>query len=107
MRLQVLGLMLASSLLMAADAPKDAVKKEYDKFEGTWKMESFTMDGKPSPIEDFADFRMTLKGENFTTVAADGKKRRHVQNRPEQVTQDYRHHIHERPARRVDNARRL
>ena len=73
MRLQVLGLMLASSLLMAADAPKDAVKKEYDKFDGTWKMESFTMDGKPSPIEDFADFRMTLKGENFTTVAADGK----------------------------------
>ena len=71
MRLQVLGLMLASSLLMAADAPKDAVKKEYDKFEGTWKMESFTMDGKPSPIEDFADFRMTLKGENFTTVAAE------------------------------------
>jgi uncharacterized protein (TIGR03067 family) len=73
MRLQVVGLMLASSLLMAADAPKDAVKKEYDKFEGTWKMESFTVDGKPTPIETFAEFRMTLKGENFTTVTAEGK----------------------------------
>ena len=73
MRLQVLGLMLASSLLMAADAPNDGFKKEYDKFEGTWKMESFTMDGKPSPIEDFAHFRMTLKGKDFARVAADGK----------------------------------
>jgi uncharacterized protein (TIGR03067 family) len=74
MRFQVLGLMFASALLMvAADDPKDAVKKEYDKFEGTWKMESFTVDGKPTPIETFAEFRMTLKGENFTTVTAEGK----------------------------------
>src|ERR1700677_1481283 len=48
MRFQVLGLMFASALLMmAADEPKDAVKKEYDKFEGKWKMESFTVNGKP------------------------------------------------------------
>ena len=74
MRFQFLGLMFVSALLMvAADDPKDAVKKEYDKFEGTWKMESFTVDGKPTPIETFAEFRMTLKGENFTTVSADGK----------------------------------
>jgi uncharacterized protein (TIGR03067 family) len=74
MRFQVLGLMFASALLMvAADDPKDAVKKEYDKFEGTWKMESFTIDGKPAPIETFADFRMTLKGENFSTVTAQEK----------------------------------
>jgi uncharacterized protein (TIGR03067 family) len=66
--------MFASALLMvAADDPRDAVKKEYDKFEGTWKMESFTMDGKPAPIETFAAFRMTLKGENFSTVAAEEK----------------------------------
>jgi uncharacterized protein (TIGR03067 family) len=74
MRFQVLGLMFASALLMvAADDPKDAVKKEYDKFEGTWRMESVTVDGKPSPIEAFAEFRMTLKGEKFTTVTAEGK----------------------------------
>jgi uncharacterized protein (TIGR03067 family) len=74
MRFQALGLMFASALMMvAADDPKDAVKKEYDKFEGTWKMESFTVDGKPTPIETFAQFRMTLTGENFTTVTADGK----------------------------------
>jgi uncharacterized protein (TIGR03067 family) len=74
MRFLVLGLMFASALLLvAADDPKDAVKKEYDKFEGTWKMESFTMDGKPAPIETFAEFRMTLKGENFTTVMPEEK----------------------------------
>src|SRR5262249_48702257 len=28
---------------------------------------------KLTPIENFADFRMTLKGENFTTITADGK----------------------------------
>ena len=74
MRFQVLGLMFVSALLMvAADDPKDAVKKEYDKFEGTWKMESFTVDGKPTPIETFAEFRMTLKGEKFTTDSAEGR----------------------------------
>jgi uncharacterized protein (TIGR03067 family) len=74
MRFQVLGLMFASALLMvAADDPKDAVKKEYDKFDGTWKMESFTVDGKPAPIESFAEFRMTLKGETFATVTPEGK----------------------------------
>ncbi len=64
MRFHVLGLMFRSALLIvAADDPKDAVMKEYDKFDGTWKMESFTVDGKPAPIESFAEFRMTLKGE--------------------------------------------
>jgi uncharacterized protein (TIGR03067 family) len=74
MRIHVLGMMFGSALLIvAADDPKDLVKKEYDRFEGTWKMESFTFDGKPSPIEDFADFRMTLKGETFSTVTAQEK----------------------------------
>ena len=74
MRFQILGLMFASALwIVGADDPKDAAKKEYDKFEGTWKMESFTVDGKPTPIENFAEFRMTLKGESFTTVSAEGK----------------------------------
>jgi uncharacterized protein (TIGR03067 family) len=71
MRLHVIGLILVS--LMAVEEPKDAIKKEYDKFEGTWKMESFMMDGKPSPIKDFADFKMTLKGDTFTTEGAEGK----------------------------------
>jgi uncharacterized protein (TIGR03067 family) len=71
MRFTVLGLIFV--FLMAAEDPKDAVKKEYDKFEGTWRMESFLMDGKPSPIKDFADFKMTLKGETFTTDGAEGK----------------------------------
>jgi uncharacterized protein (TIGR03067 family) len=71
MRLHVIGLILVS--LMAVEEPKDAIKKEYDKFEGTWKMESFMMDGKPSPSKDFADFKMTLKGDTFATEGADGK----------------------------------
>jgi uncharacterized protein (TIGR03067 family) len=71
MRLHVIGLMLVS--LMAVEDLKDAIKKEYDKFEGTWKMESFMMDGKPSPSKDFADFKMTLKGDTFTTEGAEGK----------------------------------
>jgi uncharacterized protein (TIGR03067 family) len=66
--------MLASTLvLMAADDPKDAVQKEYDRFEGTWVMESFTVDGTPTPIENFANFRMTLKGEKFSTISEEGK----------------------------------
>ncbi len=73
MRFQVLGMMLAAACLAAAGDGDIAIKKEYEKLEGTWKMESFTMDGKPAPTKDFADFRMTLKGETFTTVSADGK----------------------------------
>jgi uncharacterized protein (TIGR03067 family) len=73
MRSLVFVLMFAPALVMAADDPKGAVKKEYDRFEGTWKMESFTVDGKPAAMEGFVDFKMTLKGDTFTTVSSEGK----------------------------------
>jgi len=65
-RLGLLVLFATAGLLLAGDAPQDAVKKERDKLKGTWDMTSFERNGE-KPFDD--DQIKTIK----TTFDADGK----------------------------------
>ncbi len=58
-------------MLVAADA-KDDVKKEIDKFQGTWKFVSIVAEGKEVPEDGFKDARLIIKGDKFTST--DGKE---------------------------------
>jgi uncharacterized protein (TIGR03067 family) len=65
-------LILAVGLLMAPDAPKDdAAKKEYEKFTGTWKIESLVVEGTAGEAEQIKDVRLVLKGNRFTLKQGD------------------------------------
>ena len=65
MRKSVLFVVVAG-LLVAADQPKEeAVKKELDRFKGTWKIVSLEMNGQKTPAEGFEKARLILKGDQF------------------------------------------
>jgi uncharacterized protein (TIGR03067 family) len=59
-------LFLAAGLLPASDTTKeDAAKKELEKLQGTWKITSLEVGGKPLP-EDAVSGTFTLKGDKYT-----------------------------------------
>jgi len=59
-------LLAAAGLVIAGDAPKDAVKNELQKLKGTWQITSFVVNGQ-KPVTD--EQLETV----VTTIAADGK----------------------------------
>jgi uncharacterized protein (TIGR03067 family) len=61
-------LALAGALLVAADDPKEAVKAELKKLQGTWKAEKVTYNGKDSP-EGSGKIKLVIKGDTATVVA--------------------------------------
>ena len=61
-------LLAAAGLVIAGDAPKDAVKNELQKLKGTWQITSFVVNGQ-KPVTD--EQLETV----VTTIAADGKCR--------------------------------
>ena len=72
MRIQV-GLVLVAGLLVGsygpsegADRPTGDVKKELEKFQGTWGPVSVEANGEPVPREDLKGPRITFKGQNVT-----------------------------------------
>jgi RNA polymerase sigma-70 factor (ECF subfamily) len=58
-------LVLAAGLLAAASAPQqDEVKKEMEKFQGTWKTVSVERDGEPVvPEEELKDLKLYITGD--------------------------------------------
>lgn len=58
----------AALLVSTAPAQDDAVKKEYARFRGTWKIVSMEVEGAKAPVEQFKDLRFKLDGERFSTV---------------------------------------
>jgi uncharacterized protein (TIGR03067 family) len=56
---------LAAAVLLAGDDPKEAVRQELKKFEGTWKLESQVRDGRASAPELLSKVRIIF--------VADGK----------------------------------
>jgi len=65
------GLIIPAILLLcpAADDPKsDAVKKEYARFDGTWKFESIEVDGKLMPNQNVEGFTLVLNGDQWSLV---------------------------------------
>jgi uncharacterized protein (TIGR03067 family) len=65
-------LIAAVGLLMAAEAPKgDAAKKEYQKFTGTWRIESMVVEGAKVEEDQFKTARLVLKGDKFSMTHGD------------------------------------
>lgn len=50
-------------LAPAADGPDDATKKDHEKLQGTWQMQSFRRDGVDAPAEFTADKLLTFDGD--------------------------------------------
>ena len=67
MKLRAL-LFVASVLLIAADPPSDAVKKELDQLKGAWLATSYVKDTKHAPEADLKMMKLTIAGDqvNFT-----------------------------------------
>jgi uncharacterized protein (TIGR03067 family) len=60
-------LVLAAGLSSAADdVKKDALDKEYAKFQGTWRIESLEIEGMKLPKEIITEARLIIKGKEFT-----------------------------------------
>ena len=58
---------LAVALLIAADTPKDdAVKKEADMLQGTWRVVSAQRDGTDAPQDETKKITITIKGDKLT-----------------------------------------
>jgi uncharacterized protein (TIGR03067 family) len=68
MRLRGLLIVTAASLV-AADPPKeDAVKKDRERIQGTWKVVALEADGEPAPAEIVAALKLVFKGDTLTFV---------------------------------------
>ncbi len=60
---------LTATLLGPADTPRgDVVKKELEKFQGTWKYVSMDVEGKQQPGE-VVKFTLIIKGDQWTVWA--------------------------------------
>lgn len=61
---------VAVGLLLAADA-KDDAKKELKAMEGTWQVTSMENDGQKTPEEEAKQFKVILKGNEYTLKQLD------------------------------------
>ena len=64
-------------LLVAAD-DKDDAKKEIDRFQGTWKLESVEVGGEAVSQDNFKDVTLTIEGNKFTTHRPDRPDQTHT-----------------------------
>src|SRR5579872_5319054 len=59
-------MLVAAGVLLAADAKEDAAKKDRDRLQGTWKVESATKGGKQAPGERIKEMRLVVEGDKMT-----------------------------------------
>jgi uncharacterized protein (TIGR03067 family) len=72
MRGPALLVVTASLLIAADDAKQDEVKKDMEKFQGTWKAVSIEHDGAPvSSEEELASIQLVVSGDKRTLKVAD------------------------------------
>jgi uncharacterized protein (TIGR03067 family) len=57
--------------LLAADKAAEAAKKELEKLQGTWVMESLEVDGQAVPEEKLQKTTLTIKGDKYVTKVKD------------------------------------
>jgi uncharacterized protein (TIGR03067 family) len=66
-RLAVAVIFFMAIRLIAAEPPKpDAVKKDMDEIQGTWKLVALEADGKQAPAEIVAALKLVFKGNTLT-----------------------------------------
>ena len=58
--------LLATSLIAGESSKQDAVKKDVDGIQGTWKMVALEAEGKQAPTEVVAPLKLTFKGDTLT-----------------------------------------
>jgi uncharacterized protein (TIGR03067 family) len=71
-------LALVVGLLVAADEPKDAGKKDLQKLEGAWKAASLVYNGKDLTAEGKGNFRLVFKGGQATLGGNDAIKKEYA-----------------------------
>jgi uncharacterized protein (TIGR03067 family) len=54
------------ALIMVAADDKDEIKKELERFQGTWKFESLEIGGMKMDVGVYKDVRLILEGDKFT-----------------------------------------
>jgi uncharacterized protein (TIGR03067 family) len=65
MKTRLLLLPLVLLALAADDSKEDAVKKDLEKLQGTWKMASLEVDGKSVPEDKLKSSTLTIKGDKY------------------------------------------
>jgi uncharacterized protein (TIGR03067 family) len=70
-----IALILLGGLLLAADAPKGAVKKDLDKLKGAWKVASAEYDGQDVSNDGMTNFKLVFKGDKATIEGNDEVKK--------------------------------
>jgi uncharacterized protein (TIGR03067 family) len=68
----------ALALLLAADDPKGAAKKDLEKLQGTWTTVSLKYNGKDFNSEGKGKLRFGFKGDQATVEASDEIKREYA-----------------------------
>jgi uncharacterized protein (TIGR03067 family) len=66
-----LFVVLGALLLVAADKPADAAKKDLDALQGTWEMAALEVNGQPVPEEKIRGTTLTIKGDKYTVKVKD------------------------------------
>jgi len=64
---------LAAPFLAGADAADDAVKKDLERFAGTWRAVSAVLDGKELSKDEAGKITLTVHGEKYTYRGASGE----------------------------------
>jgi uncharacterized protein (TIGR03067 family) len=59
---------LMCGLLLGAGGANEAAKAELNKLEGTWKVVSLEVAGKPVLMEKWKEMRLTFQGERMTVM---------------------------------------
>jgi uncharacterized protein (TIGR03067 family) len=58
--------LLATSLMAGESSKQDAVKKDLDGIQGTWKMAALEAEGQHAPADVIATMKLTFKGDTLT-----------------------------------------
>jgi len=72
MRMRALLFVTAAGLLVAADAKDDAVKKEMDKLQGTWKVVKAVKQGGDAPEDERKKLQVVIVGDKLTMKTKNG-----------------------------------
>src|SRR5439155_26069453 len=83
---------IAVGLFLGADAPKDDVKKDKDKLQGTWK--AVTAQERGESKDDAGDHRLIFSGDEFSVKKGDetiikGKFKIDSSKKPKQIDMEF------------------
>jgi uncharacterized protein (TIGR03067 family) len=67
-----LVLSVISFSVVAGYAADDATKQEYDKFKGTWRIESLEIKGEKLSGDFVKNFKLVIDGDTFKSSGAEG-----------------------------------